>query len=179
MVVCFDIETAGQGLDPHRSIVSLIGMKRHGKILHWKVWEARSEAEMILEVFREIEGIDKFEETILGFNNLKFDVPFLLKRLDILGKSTPDSWVKIHDKKWFDLYQFLGDSYQSQSFWLARLGIKREFPELNGKDMPHFYETKEYDKIVMHNRDDLNTSELLFQRLKSGDIAMKDLLKFD
>ena len=179
MVVCFDIETAGQGIDPHKSIVSVIGMKRDGRILQWKVWEAKDEANIILDAFKEIESIKQFEETILGFNNLKFDVPFLLKRLDILGRSTADLWIMMHNKKWFDLYQFLGNSYQSQTLWLTRLGIKREFPELNGKDMLRYYETKEYDKIVMHNRDDLNTSETLFQKLKSGNILMKDLLKFD
>jgi uncharacterized protein YprB with RNaseH-like and TPR domain len=179
MVVCFDIETAGHGIDPQKSTVSLIGMKRNRKILQWKIWEVGDEAEMILQAFKEIESTNKFEETILGFNNLKFDVPFLLKRLEILGRMKPELWIMIHDKKWFDLYQFLGNSYQSQKLWLERLGIEREFPDLDGRDMPRYYETKEYEKIAKHNRDDLNTSEALFRKLKTVGISMKDLLGFD
>ncbi len=179
MVVCFDIETAGHGIDPYNSIVSLIGMKRNGKIRQWKIWEIKDEAKMILEALKEIEGLDQFEENIIGFNNLKFDVPFLLKRLEILGKMKPEFWMMVHNRKWFDLYQFLGNSYQSLKLWLSRLGIKREYPELDGRDMLRYYETKQYDKIVKHNQDDLNTSEVLFRKLKSEKIATKDLLNFD
>src|SRR3989442_15202086 len=127
MVVCFDIETAGHGIDPYNSVVSLIGIKRKGKIKQWKLWEMKDEAKMILEVLKEIESFSKLEGNIIGFNNLKFDVPFLLQRLEILGQMKPEIWIMIHNKKWFDLYQFLGNSFQSLNLWLTRLGIKREF----------------------------------------------------
>jgi|GEM_PF-3845427 DNA polymerase elongation subunit (family B) len=50
--------------------------------------------------------------TIIGYNNLKFDVPFMLERLEILGKMKREYWG-IHNKNWFDLYQFLGKDYRS------------------------------------------------------------------
>lgn len=52
---------------------------------------------MILEAFKEIENIDQFEENIIGFNNLKFDLPFMLKRLEILGHMKPEFRIMIYN----------------------------------------------------------------------------------
>lgn len=109
MVITFDIETTG--LSPHENQVVLIGMKIRRKIRLWKLWEIKDEAKMILDALQEIE---KTNETITGYNNLKFDVPFMLERLRILGKYKPKYW-SIHSKKWFDLYQYLGNDYRSQA----------------------------------------------------------------
>ena len=170
MVVMFDIETTG--LDPHESKVILIGMKKGRRIKQWKLWEIKDEAKMILSAIKEIEKID---ETIVGYNNLKFDVPFMLKRLDILGKSKPEFW-KIYSKKWFDLYQYLGNDFRSLSLWIRKAGIKSRCPHIRGRHIPKFYEKKEYEKIIEHNLDDLETSEKLFRFLKE---ANPELLPFE
>jgi len=73
------------GLDPYENQAILIGMKRKGEIKQWKLWEMGDEAGMILLV---VEEIKKTDETIVGYNNLKFDVPFMVKRLEILGGSS-------------------------------------------------------------------------------------------
>ncbi|MEM2351453.1 MAG: ribonuclease H-like domain-containing protein [Thermoproteota archaeon] len=160
MPVAFDIETTG--LDPSDCKVILIGLKVGRKIRQWKVWELKDEAKMILDALEVIWGIN---DTIIGYNNLKFDVPFLLERLKILEKYEPRLF-KIYNKKWFDLYQYLGNDFRSLKYWLNKAGIKRKHPELDGRDMPIYFENKEYDKIIKHNRDDLTTSEKLFRYLK-------------
>jgi uncharacterized protein YprB with RNaseH-like and TPR domain len=142
----FDIETTG--LRPFNCIVTLIGIKREGKIKQWKLWE-----------------INKISDSIVGYNNLKFDVPFMLERLRILEK-WEESFYEIYMKKWFDLYQYLGNDYRSMTIWSKRANIEREFPDLDGGDMPIYYERGQYEKIVQHNTDDLNTSEKLFNFLK-------------
>jgi uncharacterized protein YprB with RNaseH-like and TPR domain len=81
MVVMFDIETTG--LDPYKGKVVLIGFKRKGRIKQWKLWRVKDEAKMITEAIKEIRKVD---ETIVGYNNLKFDVPFMVERLKLLGK---------------------------------------------------------------------------------------------
>jgi uncharacterized protein YprB with RNaseH-like and TPR domain len=111
MVVVFDIETTG--LDPYENEVIVIGIKKKGEI--------SDEAEMILLAVEEVKETD---ETIIGYNNLKFDVPFTLKRLEILGRLERDLW-KIYNKKWFDLYQYLGNDYRRLDLWLSKAGIKR------------------------------------------------------
>lgn len=35
-----------------------------------------------------------------------------------------------------------------------------------GKDIPRFYSMKKYEKIVQHNKDDLETSEKLYMKLR-------------
>jgi uncharacterized protein YprB with RNaseH-like and TPR domain len=162
MVVMFDIETTG--LEPYENKVVLIGMKRMGSIRQWKLWEMKDEAKVISEALQEIE---KENDTIVGYNNLKFDVPFMMERLRILGKWRRE-YYQIYSKKWFDLYQYLGNDYRSLALWSRRAGIRRENPELKGEDMPSFFQKGEFDKIEKHNRDDLNTSQELFKFLKKN-----------
>ncbi len=98
----------------------------------------------------------------------------MLNRLQVLGKFDPRFW-QIYSKKWFDLYQFLGNDFRSLNEWLQRAGIKRAEPDLDGRDVPIFFEQKEYSKIEAHNIDDLNTSETLFRFLKKEN---PELLRF-
>lgn len=163
MIVIFDIETTG--LNPYNNKVILIGWKKRGKIKQLKLWEYGDEAKMILDAIKEIEELDEYNDTIVGYNNLKFDVPFLLKRLEILGKMDQKHWA-IFRKKWFDLYQFLGNDLRALNIWLKRLGIEREYPQLKGREIPEYFERKEYKKIEKHNIDDLNSSEKLFLKLR-------------
>ena len=130
-IVIFDIETTG--LDPYKHQVVLIGIKKNGKIKQFKLWKIKEEGKMILKAVKELIKLDNYNDTIIGYNNLKFDVPFILERLKILGKMKPDFWRMLHDKKWFDLYQFLGNDFRALDLWLKKLGIKRKYPELNGK----------------------------------------------
>lgn len=171
MAVMFDIETTG--LNPYENEVILIGMKKGERIRQWKIWEVEDEAEMILDAVKEI---IKINESIVGYNNLKFDVPFMLERLKILGKMKPEFWTIVYNKKWFDLYQYLGNNYRSLKLWLFRAGIKRSFPELDGRLMPTFFKNKDFKKIEQHNKDDLDTSEKLFKFLKEKN---PELIPFD
>ena len=170
MVVAFDIETTG--LNPYESKVVLIGMKMEEEIRQWKLWEISDEAKMISEA---LEKIIKIEGTIIGYNNLKFDVPFMLKRLEVLGNSTERFW-EVYNKKWFDLYQYLGNNYRSLSLWTSRAGIEKEHPELRGRDMPAFFEANRFEHIINHNTDDLDTSVKLFKFLKESN---PELIPFD
>ncbi len=162
MVVAFDIETTG--LTPYESKAILIGMKIEGKVKLWKLWESKDEAEMILSAF---DQIGRIRETIVGFNNLKFDVPFLVMRLQVLGRWETGYW-DIYRKKWLDLYQYLGNDFRSLSSWLNKAGIKRRSPNVDGKQVPVLYENADYKKIEDHNIDDLHTSEQLFLYLKKN-----------
>jgi len=177
MVVFFDIETTG--LNPYEGQVILVGMKREGKIRQWKIWEIGDEGQLIMDVIEEFTKID-LHDTITGFNSAKFDLHFLSTRLSILGKMNSEIWTILHDRKWFDLYQFLGNDFQSLRLWLGKFEVRREYPELNGKDVPGYFARKEYDKIVKHNEDDLNTSEELVSKLrKAKEVRVPDLLHLE
>ena len=164
MVVMFDIETLG--LDAFRHQVVLIGMKMDGRIKQWKLWKEKDELSMIFKCLKTFEKIPLFE-TIVGYNNLKFDVPFIATRLSVHGKWSANLWQLLYrDRKWFDLYQFLGNDFRRMSFWLDKLGIKKEYEDIMGRDIPRFYVEMGYEKIVKHNKDDLETSERLYWKLR-------------
>ena len=169
MVVFFDIETTN--LNPYKGKVVLIGMRKDGRIRQLRVWESirpwkGDEAKMIKWAVKIFMTISR-SETIVGYNNLKFDVPFMAERLRILRQWHPSFYEVLYSRKWFDLYQFLGNNYRSFKSWLSRAGIEREFPELEGRDMPDYFELGEYEKIVQHNIDDLNSLEKLSGFLKT------------
>jgi uncharacterized protein YprB with RNaseH-like and TPR domain len=159
----FDIETLG--LDAFQRQVVLIGMKVEGKIKQWKLWEEENELSMIFKCLETLETVPLYE-TLVGYNNLKFDVPFITTRLSIHGKWTSDLWELLYqDRKWIDLYQFLGNDFRRLSSWLDKLGIKRTHKDITGRHVPVLYARREYEKIVQHNIDDLETSEKLYLRL--------------
>ena len=160
----FDIETLGLDAFQHQTV--LIGMKIDGKIKQCKLWEEKDELSMIFECLKTLKKIPLFE-TIVGYNNLKFDVPFIATRLSVHGKWSPDLWQLLYrDRKWFDLYQFLGNDFRRMSSWLDKLGIKRKCEDIMGRDIPRLYAEKKYEKIVEHNKDDLETSEQLYMKLQ-------------
>jgi len=165
MTVCFDIETLG--LNAYKHPIVLIGMKIDEKILQWKLWKIKDEAKMILRCIKVLRKIDPFQETIIGYNTLKFDVPFLIGRLTILNKMTPEIWDLLNNKKWFDLYQFLGNDFRSLRFWLNKFGIKRTCEDITGAEVPILYEKRQYKKIEQHNIDDLRTAEELYYKLQN------------
>jgi len=164
MVIAFDIETLG--LNAFQDQMVLIGMKIEDKIKQWKLWKEKDELSMILKCLKVFKKIPPFG-TVVGYNNLKFDVPFIATRLSVLGRWSPDFWELLYrDRKWLDLYQFLGNDYRRLSYWLDRLGIKKKYGDIIGRDIPRFYAAKKYRKIVQHNKDDLETSYQLYIKLQ-------------
>ena len=166
MVVAFDIETTG--LNPRRDKIVLIGMKK-GRIKQWKLWKIRDELRMVSECIEAIKEIPSLDETIVGYNNLKFDVPFIRERLLALGSPIEPSNLLdtlYRRRKWFDLYQFLGNDFRNLTFWLREFKIKRKYEEVDGRQMPILYKNQQFKKIEQHNRDDLNTSMKLYLKLK-------------
>jgi len=164
LVVIFDIETLG--LDAFRDQIVLIGMKVEGKIKQWKSWREKNELSMISKCLKTMKTIPYFE-TVVGYNVMKFDVPFIATRLSVYGKWSHDLWELLYrNRKWLDLYQFLGNDFRKMSSWLSKLGIKAKYEQITGKDIPGFYREKKYRKIIQHNKDDLETSEQLYLKLQ-------------
>jgi len=164
MVVVFDIETLG--LDAFQHQIVLIGMKIEGKMKQWKLWKEEDELSMISQCLKTMEKIPYFE-TVVGYNVMKFDVPFIATRFSVHGKWSRDLWELLYrNRKWLDLYQFLGNDFRKMSSWLNKLGIKGKYEHITGRDIPELYRKKKYRKIIQHNKDDLETSEQLYLKLQ-------------
>lgn len=162
MVLYFDIET--EGLNPYKHQVLTIQVKKGKRIEILKLWEEPSEADMILKFVEYLSRISN-NETIFGYNCLKFDVPFLATRLTQHGVMKENIYRSLFYKKWFDLYQFQGDEYVSMTQWLNAYGIQRSC-SYEGKDIPGLYKARRYDDIVEHAIDDLVVCEQLVKALR-------------
>lgn len=160
-MIILDIETTG--LNPYEHHIVTIQMKVGDEVKMWRVWEMK-ENEVIVNFLKELKKLDKWNDTIFGFNNLKFDVPFIIGRLNELGMMDKETYELLHNQKWFDLYQFLGDNYKSQVRWLEEHGIKRKVTT-SGRDIPILFEKKKYKEIEVYALDELDTAEKLVAKL--------------
>jgi len=84
---------------------------------------------MIIEAIKEIMKID---ETIIGYNNLKFDVPLMAERLKLLRKWKPEFYT-IFTKKMVRPLSIFGQRLQKSKVLVKKAGIERDFPDLYGR----------------------------------------------
>jgi uncharacterized protein YprB with RNaseH-like and TPR domain len=160
-MIFFDIETTGLEAFNHR--VLTIQWKSGGDVTMLKAWES-DEPTILVAFVKFLESVSK-NETIFGYNVLKFDVPFIVERLRQHGLMTAEMHRMIHDRKWFDLYQFQGDNYWSMDAWCQAFGIQRACA-VKGYEIPLLYEGKRFREIEEHAVDDLNICEQLVGKLK-------------
>jgi hypothetical protein len=93
----------------------------------------KEKGKLLMSVVEEFKKTNP-SETVTGFNSTKFDPHSLSTRLHVLGKMNSEVWNILHNRKWFDLHQFLGNDFQSLKLWLARFRVRRKYPELDGRE---------------------------------------------
>jgi uncharacterized protein YprB with RNaseH-like and TPR domain len=93
-------------------MIVTIQIKGDDKIRIWRVWET-GELQMITKLLNLLKSTSS-NEMILAYNNLKFDVPFIVGRLTVMGKMKAEIYQLLHDKKWLDPYKFLGDEQKHE-----------------------------------------------------------------
>jgi uncharacterized protein YprB with RNaseH-like and TPR domain len=163
MTIIFDIETTG--LDPFVDHILTVQFKRGEEITIRKLWDT-DESTMLLSLIDYLRSISG-DDTIYGYNCLKFDIPFIVARMNHHGLMNAGTYRLIYDKKWLDLYQFQGDNYVSIDRWLDSFGIERSCP-YSGRDVPILYEQGRYSEIEEHAIDDLIVCEELLKKLKEN-----------
>jgi uncharacterized protein YprB with RNaseH-like and TPR domain len=156
----FDIETTG--LNPYEDQILTIQFKKGNDITIWKVWESDEPTLLhnFVDYLRSVSGND----TVYGYNCLKFDIPFIVARMSYHDLINGEVYRLIHDKKWLDLYQYQGDNYISMDRWITKYGIERTCT-YSGRDMPLFYKNGMYQEIEDHAIDDLLVCEQLVSYL--------------
>lgn len=162
-ITFFDIETTG--LDPFQSKIITVQVRRNGKTIIFKEWEL-GELEVIESFFNFVGRIRRKEEMFIGYNILKFDVPFLIQRLHDLKIFDEQKWkILYHELRWVDLYQLLGDSYYTfyrLGDWFKLAGMRARVP---GEDIPNLYARKEFDKILEHVEVEMKAMEVVYSKI--------------
>jgi len=175
----FDIETYNrEGYPQFTDKIIAIGFKGLGtRVRLLTEWESGEKA--ILKEF--FDHIKSQPTELVGFNVLRFDLPFLITRAfhHKLG-SLENLQEVVHKSYTKDLIQYLLP-YNNFTFYglnslnvAERLGIPIQY---SGKDVKEFYENKEYEKIEQHLRSDVLFVERLDRALRQK-MFSENILRF-
>ena len=160
--VFFDMETTG--LSPFDSQIITIQVRVDGRNIVWPVWEG-SEREVVGSFLSFTEEVLRLSTRFIGYNVLKFDVPFLTERMRSLGLLTFESWERLNrELNWFDLYQFLGDRFGRFREW--KVGLTGRAVETVNREIPSLYAEENYDKILEYVQDEMEEYELVYNAIK-------------
>ncbi len=161
--IVLDIETTGFYADD--SLLVAIGIKdrENEKILF--VRKPSEEKNVLLEFIENIK--QKRIETIIGYNIINFDLPYLRAKLFLhsLNFKILDSLLKI------DLFEYVKNNFRLKNKSLREIG-KKVFKIDNSESLniPNYYlnflENKEEKFIIEHLKDDLNITFLLAKKLE-------------
>lgn len=163
MTTFVDVETTG--LDPYHDKVLTIQVRRWGTTNIWKEWE-ETEGKVMARFLDFLSTLPS-SETIVGYNIMGFDLPFIITRASMNGVFNQATYAKLYrSRKWFDLYHYLGADFRSVDYWLDRLGVRRTCP-YTGKDIPSLHTSRDYGKIEQHALEDLILCARLYTELGS------------
>jgi len=172
-----DIETTGLKSKDKIILISLQnGINgNHEKLLSWE----SNEKAILEELFQRISAFPSSgnkQPRIIGYNTLKFDIPFIICRCifhKILYYS--ELYRIFYRDCWhIDLLQiFMSRNnfyYQKWNNILKAYG----FPATkgSGSDVPEWYMNQEYDKILTYVDSEFKHLPVIFSRMKSGDFRI-------
>lgn len=123
----FDIET--EGLDPEIHAIKMIGNKlSNGKYLILD-WTQYTESEMIQYFFAALEKVKP--NVLTGYNIWSFDIPFIIRRCELLGITHPFWGGK---DKCFRTAQKFGKPAFFKQYWLKGINIIDCYLQVLSKD---------------------------------------------
>ena len=169
-----DIETFGEtSLNPFKAKIISIQLRVNGRNHIWKEWE-RGEKNMLLDFLDFWSELPRSKKrngiTFVGYNILKFDIPFILVRASCLdlekyGWSLERLWNDfVHGPCYVDLYQLLGDNFKKFKMWKKYL--VGAYSKYSNKDIKKFYQNKEFGKIEEYINDELVSLEKIYKAIK-------------
>ncbi|MGC9781338.1 MAG: ribonuclease H-like domain-containing protein [Candidatus Heimdallarchaeota archaeon] len=172
-----DIETTGLKSNNEIVLVSLQnGINgEHEMLLSWESNEKEILEELLLRISN-FPLIGNNKPQIIGYNSLKFDIPFIICRC-IYHKILPyNELYKIFYRNcWhIDLLQvFMSRNnfyYQKWNNILKAYG----FPATkgSGSNIPEWYNNKEYDKILKYVDSEFKHMPYIYSRIKLGDFRI-------
>jgi uncharacterized protein YprB with RNaseH-like and TPR domain len=158
----FDIETTGLNPFEHKVLTIQLKEERKPTIL-WKLWEEENETDLVAKFLNCLRNIRRYD-SIIGYNCLQFDVPFIASRLATYGLIDREKYQVLYNRNWKDLYQHLGGNYVSLDRRLDSFGIRRRC-SVKGVHVPFLYEQKRFREIEEHATEDVELCEELVHRM--------------
>jgi len=168
-VVFLDIETTG--LNPYRDKVVTVQVRRGGVTTVWREWEL-GEPGVIEGFFGFTDSVFRKRTHFVGYNLIKFDLPFLTRRAEANGLLGEERWRILNSYLHVvDLYQLLGDHYVSAKLFYAKLAGRTQ--TTRNEDIPTLYHQGSYQKIEEYIENEMQSMELLYQALLKQDFYQR------
>ena len=176
-IIVFDIETyrpdwrvrrtRREDLDPARNTVLTVGFFDGKEILIYPVIEDLKEESNVVQFLSE--KIEEFEgSTLVGYNILRFDIPYLVYKSNSIGKSVNMTQFKLLDLYWILPYwlhnvpsgrTFYGKASHLGNLWrfsnVVEYILKKEANPFSNTDIFRLWEMKRFDDIRKHLELDL------------------------
>jgi len=136
-----------------------------------KVWDS-DEKEILTEFYNFIKSIEKKDNYLkfVGFNILKFDLPYLFGRMKVLDIADEKELYKtLFNKFNIDMYQLSSivseETLRHEQLWATNHKKTSEFLKLQikegeGIDCSIFYDNKEFDKIINYCSSEFNLEQM-------------------
>jgi len=162
-IIFFDIETTG--FNPIKEKITTIQVRTNGKTTIWKEWE-KGEVGIIEEFYNFTLPLYRMKTKFVGYNILKFDIPFISERLHVLDMKNREEIFEMINRNlgYIDMYQFLGDNWGKFVKW--KLGLTGKSYDTTNAEMKEAYAKKDYDKIIGYVEDEMIGQEKVFEALR-------------
>jgi len=181
VLIYLDVETYSPGEEPSfKDKAILICYKEvDGPALVWKEWED-GEKVVLQKFYSKLTGKLKTEKavTLIGWNIVRFDVPFLTYRLFHHGVDRLENVLENFRKAyWRDLRLCLlpFNNYRFKGLKIDEVvkRFKLQPPKYSGEEIRGFYDDGEYEKIVEHALSEAELLSALNRRMMNVEEVMK------
>lgn len=175
LIYGFDCETTGLSPFEHE-VITVQYAEEDGALTLYRRWEYDSEAAMLVDFLRDWRGIRRKRDAggalFVGYNHLKFDVPFVLATcldepaiLEALGWTPQDAWKQLY--RWpmyLDLAHLFGSDFIGmEAVREALLGTTDPY---ESRDIPVYYANGRYDVIEAYVEDEMAALRAIFDAVR-------------
>lgn len=158
----FDIESSG--LDPFISKVASICLKNPLTNQLFVFCNGRDEKKTLEEFWGFVRSNEPVD--LIGFCSNTFDIPYLLRRSIIQDVKVYTQFQTKDLRKIANGFFYSYNSHEPGKLvdWASALGFQRKTSL--GSEVPELYAQDKFDEIKEHNIEDVQITELLYNRLK-------------
>jgi len=151
----------------HDSSLISIGIKTASSVKFWNIWDFGNESELIGDFIKYFTDID--DKIVIGFNILKFDIPFLL--LKSMNLPAFDNFFrKINFSNITDLFAVLTfmnkGVIKGLDYYCRKYNIQKDF--VSDNEMTELHKNREHESFEKNLSGKLNATNELFAKLFWG-----------
>jgi len=174
--IFLDIETSG--LNFEEDSVILIQLQVDNNTIEYFISWDSNEEQILREYFQRIKEIQEKQQTTwcVGFNSLKFDIPFLFNRIVHYNIASP---YEIYNILYSNLINIdLKQIFYPSNNWLLKgltwsnvlkaYGFSPKISE--GEEIPELYKKGNYDRIIDYVKSEFYAMIDVYWRVRKGEI---------